>query len=103
MLLPLLLCAMTLIVPGIAAAGQGDIFEPIPQAECQHLRELADKALKARFTLTPDAPFLYRTGDAANGKDETGRGCTLTATGTGKDFSGTPAALDIKLRRAFQG
>lgn len=95
--------ALALVMPGAAAARQGDVFEPIPRAECQHIQALAEKALKTRFSLTPNAPFLYMTGDAENERDEAGRGCLLIAKGTGRDFPKGPAALDLKLRQAFQG
>ena len=95
--------ALALVMSGAAAARQGDVFEPIPLAECQHLQGLAEKALKTRFSLTPNAPFLYMAGDAENESDETGRGCILIAKGTGRDFPQGPAALDLKLRQAFQG
>jgi hypothetical protein len=54
-------------------------------------------AKAADFKLEPDAPFTdLRT-------NETGRGCTLTATGTGLTFPGQPGETGAKLMGAFEG
>ncbi len=69
-------------------------YVPITPEVCQTLQELATQALGIAFTMEASAPFT----DPVTG--ETGQGCTLTATGTGRDFS-NPHEVTAKLVSAF--
>jgi hypothetical protein len=56
-------------------------YEPIDASLCQQLQESAAQALGVAFSANPAAPFT----DTLAG--ESGQGCRLTASGTGKDFT----------------
>jgi hypothetical protein len=71
-------------------------YGPVSPAVCQTLQEIAAQAVPATFTLEADAPFT----DTVSGA--TGRGCTLTAKGTGRDFA-SPGEVTAKLAGAFAG
>jgi hypothetical protein len=71
-------------------------YEPVDLDNCQAIQELATQALTVTFTLQADAPF---TDTLSN---ETGRGCTLIATGTGRDFA-NPGAVKDSLVSAMIG
>jgi hypothetical protein len=80
----------------LATQVAGYKYTPLPLASCQLIQEGAAQAIKVNFTLYPDTPFAdYTNGDQ-------GRGCTLTATGTGADFS-DPAKVMAKLKSAMVG
>jgi len=89
---------INLLVPAATVnAARPGRFEPISTADCQSLREIAGKTLGVAFKLEPDAPFTDLRSN------EEGRGCTLTATGTGRDFPDLPGELAKKLMNAFKG
>jgi len=71
-------------------------YVPVTLAVCQTLQEMATQAIPATFTLEASALFTEPlTG-------ETGQGCNLTATGTGRDFP-EPGQVTAKLVSAFLG
>ena len=69
-------------------------YVPVTPEICQTLQEMATQALGVMFTMEASAPFT----DPVTG--ETGQGCNLTATGTGRDFS-DPHQVTAKLVNAF--
>jgi hypothetical protein len=71
-------------------------YEPVSPAVCQTLQEVANQTLGTTFTMLSSMPFT----DPLSG--ETGLGCTLTATGTGGDFS-DPTKVITDLVSAFIG
>ena len=71
-------------------------YGPVSLAVCQILQEDATRALSAAFTLTESAPFT----DPISG--ESGQGCSLTATGSGRDFP-EPSQAVAELVSAFLG
>lgn len=71
-------------------------YVPVTLAVCQQLQEMATGAIRATFTLEPRAVFT----DPITG--ETGQGCTLTAKGTGRDFT-DPGQVTDKLVKGFLG
>ena len=71
-------------------------YTPVSLAVCQTLQAAAAQSLAVNFTLEADAPFSDPVSAA------TGRGCTLTATGTGTDFS-DPGQIVADLVKAFVG
>jgi hypothetical protein len=85
--------APTATSTGVAPAG---VYQPVSLEVCQTIQETASQALGVDFTLEADTPF---TDPFAS---ETGRGCTLTATGTGKDFS-NPIQVVTDLKNALVG
>jgi len=84
------------LTPQAAPPDAGHIYEPVPLALCQSLQEIAAQTLATAFTLEPNTPFT----DPMSG--ETGLGCTLTAVGSGVDFS-TPYQVKDDLVQAFVG
>ncbi len=85
-------------VIGPAAAETGaatGAYMPIPADACATIKADAEQALGVAFT-PAEAPFF----DAI--RQEGGRGCQLTATGTGADFS-SPRAVADALKAALVG
>lgn len=78
------------------ASAQGDVYQPVSLEVCQTIQESAVQALGVDFMLEADAPFA----DPLMG--ETGRGCILTATGTGVDFS-NPIQVVTDLKNVMAG
>lgn len=74
----------------------GGSYGPVSLTVCQILQESASQSLATTFTLEETTPFT----DPISG--ETGQGCTLTATGTGVDFS-SPGEVTDKLVGGFPG
>jgi hypothetical protein len=64
------------------------VYQSLEPAMCQTLQEMAQQALGVNFTMEVQAPFL----DPISG--ESGQGCRLTATGTGKQFTSPSAAVE---------
>ncbi len=75
---------------------QGGVYQPVSLEVCQAIQEIAVQALGVDFTLEADTPFADPL------TSETGRGCTLTATGTGVDFS-NPIQVVTDLKSALVG
>jgi hypothetical protein len=71
-------------------------YVPVSQSVCQTLQEMATQAIPATFTLEASAAFT----DPVTG--ETGQSCTLTAKGTGNEFS-DPNQVTAKLVNGFLG
>lgn len=81
--------------PTAATATPVGAYVPLPADACTALKTAAENALGVPFTMA-EAPFLnYIT-------QQGGRGCQLTATGTGVNFS-SPAGVVDALRAAFSG
>jgi hypothetical protein len=73
---------------GATTPATGDQYELLEPAMCQTIQEMAQQALGVNFTMEAQAPFL----DPISG--ESGQGCRLTATGTGKQFTSPSAAVE---------
>jgi hypothetical protein len=71
-------------------------YVPVTLEVCQMLQEEATRALSITFTLASSVPFT----DPLTG--ETGQGCSLTAMGTGLDFS-DPSSVTTNLVKGFLG
>jgi hypothetical protein len=80
----------------IARLAAGDTYSPVSLAVCETLQEIATQTVGVSFVLEPNAEFV----DYLN--SERGHGCTLTATGTGADFS-DPITVMTDLVNAFVG
>lgn len=71
-------------------------YSPVSPDVCQTLQDIANQALVTSFTAQESAPFV----DNITGS--TGLGCTLTASGTGVQFSEPGQVIDT-LVNAYQG
>jgi hypothetical protein len=71
-------------------------YVPVTLSVCQSLQEMATQAISVTFTLEASADF----SDPVTG--ETGKSCTLTAKGTGNEFS-DPGQVTAKLVSGFLG
>ncbi len=80
----------------LAAQAAAGTYVPVSQSVCQTIQEQATGAIALNFTMEPSAPFTdFST-------QETGMGCTLTATGTGATFP-DPTKVVSALLGAFAG
>jgi hypothetical protein len=72
------------------------VYSPVSASVCQTLQEQAANAISASFTLQASASFTDPLSQ------EKGTGCTLTATGTGVQFS-EPSQITAALVKSFVG
>jgi hypothetical protein len=72
------------------------VYSPVSSTVCKTLQELAVDALSTSFAMQTGASFKDPVSQ------ESGTGCTLTATGTGEQFS-DPGTVTASLVNGFQG
>jgi hypothetical protein len=71
-------------------------YVPVTAPVCQTLQELANASLATTFAIQNNTPFVDPL------TNESGSGCTLSATGSGAQYSDPVSVLD-KLVKGFQG
>jgi hypothetical protein len=86
-----------------ALAGE-DVFVRPSLDVCLQVKATAEKTFKKSFVLNDNAPFVYMSEDSEGAITEiAGRGCSLSAKGTGVDFPDLPGVEDLKLQKALAG
>jgi hypothetical protein len=88
---------------GAGALAGEDVFVRPSLDTCLQVKATAEKTFKKSFVLNDDAPFVYMIEDPEGVKKDAGRGCSLSAKGTGVDFPDLPGVEDLKLEEALVG
>ncbi|MEA4909909.1 MAG: hypothetical protein VB089_19965 [Anaerolineaceae bacterium] len=87
---------LSISIPPLANNAGTGAYSPVSEAVCQVLQELAGQALATYFTMQTNTAFTNPL------TQESGRGCTLTASGTGAQFS-DPGTVTANLARGMLG